>query len=192
MTSIQIRPWQPADREAAANLVTRIQTLEYGFTVAPEQRADLERIEDTYRHGGGNFWVAVDPAAAERVIGVIGLHDLGDGNGAIRRMFVDERYRGRTLGIASHLLEALVAWATEHGITMLYLGTHDDLRAARRFYARVGFTDVEQSALPPAFPFHHAIRFAAGAPSRIRHGLTTGRPEVTPQSCGDTSGQKTA
>ncbi|HEV2641847.1 MAG TPA: GNAT family N-acetyltransferase [Candidatus Elarobacter sp.] len=178
--SVRVRPWTPADRDAVVALVANIQASEFGVTVTPEQRADLERIEDTYRHGAGNFWVAVDQAAPESVIGVIGLHDLGNGNGALRRMFVDEQYRGRALGIASSLLDTLAAWAAERGIRTLYLGTHDDLRAARRFYARVGFTDIEHSALPASFPFHHATRFAAGDPRRIRRVLDAARTSPMP------------
>ena len=50
-----------------------------------------------FRRGAGDLWVAV---AGDKVVGTIGLVDIGNGQGAIRKMFVDCAYRGREAAVA--------------------------------------------------------------------------------------------
>ena len=44
-----------------------------------------------YRRGNGNFWVAL---ADGEVVGTLALLDLGEGQGALRKMFVQAPHRG--------------------------------------------------------------------------------------------------
>lgn len=72
--------------------------------------------------------------------------------GAIRKMFVNQEWRGKDKNVALALLHTLEAWSQQHGITKLYLGTVEQLKAAQRFYAREGFSLIEADTLPTSFP----------------------------------------
>jgi GNAT superfamily N-acetyltransferase len=130
-------------------LILSIQRDEFGLPITLADQPDLLDIEGFYRRGAGNFWVAL---AAARVVGSVGLLDIGNRQGALRKMFVAAPFRGRALGVARRLLDGLLDWAAERGMTEIFLGTTESFRAAHRFYERSGFAEVARSALPAAFP----------------------------------------
>ena len=127
---IDIRPYQPQDQQGVIDLILNIQQNEFGIPITLDDQPDLRIIPDFYQQKAGNFWVAVD---GDQVIGSIALIDAGEGLGALRKMFVAKDWRGREAGIASRLLTTLLDWARDHGLTEVYLGTVDVLRAAHRF-----------------------------------------------------------
>ncbi|WP_222846677.1 GNAT family N-acetyltransferase [Chitinolyticbacter meiyuanensis] len=47
-------------------------------------------------------------------------------------MFLAREWRGSRHGVGAQLLEALLAWSRDHGVTGLYLGTIVRLLAAHR------------------------------------------------------------
>jgi N-acetylglutamate synthase-like GNAT family acetyltransferase len=97
----------------------------------------------------GNFWIA---RVGERVVGTISLLDIGNRQGALRKMFVHRDFRGPEHGTAKRLLDVLLAWADAKEVREIFLGTTEKFLAAHRFYAKHGFLELERSALPPAFP----------------------------------------
>src|SRR5690348_2597841 len=105
---VDVVPFAPAHAGGVAELIVGIQRGEFGIPITLEQQPDLSDIEGFYRGGAGNFWVAVDGA---RVVGTIGLRDIGDGRVALRKMFVDADHRGGSPGVAANLLDAALAWA---------------------------------------------------------------------------------
>ncbi len=74
--------------------------------------------------------------------------DLGEGKGALRKMFVHQDYRGKEHGVALKLLETLKDWARSHDYAHIYLGTAEILHAAHRFYEKNGFVQVERGVIP--------------------------------------------
>jgi len=146
---VEIRPFAPAHHAGVVALVVGIQQGEFGFSITYEQQPDLQDIPGFFRKGEGEFWVAV---AGGRVVGTIALVDLGNGQGAVRKMFVDSAYRGRDAGVAQCLLTTLLDWARAHGIADICLGTTDKFRAAHRFYEKNGFIQVASESLPARFP----------------------------------------
>ncbi len=148
-TTVEIRPFEPSHHDGAVRLVVGIQREEFGFAITYEQQPDLQDVIGFFRRGAGNLWVAV---AGDNVVGTIGLVDLGDGQGAIRKMFVDSAYRGREAGVAQRLLTTLLDWARARGIMDICLGTTDKFRAAHRFYEKNGFVQVTSESLPESFP----------------------------------------
>ena len=147
--TVDIRPFAPAHHAGVVALVVGIQQGEFGFSITYEQQPDLQDISGFFRKGAGEFWVAV---AGGRVVGTIALVDLGNGQGAVRKMFVDSAYRGREAGVARRLLATLLDWARTHGIMDICLGTTDKFRAAHRFYEKNGFSQVASDSLPENFP----------------------------------------
>lgn len=133
-------------REAVA-LVVGIQRDEFGFPVSADDQPDLRDVDAYYRRGAGNFWLAL---ADGRLVGTLGLLDLGEGRASLRKMFVRPEQRGN--GVAGALLERLLDHARRHGLREIYLGTTSRYHAAQRFYAKNGFAAIDEAALPEGFP----------------------------------------
>lgn len=147
---IQIVPYQKQYDEEIANLIITTQQNEFGINITLADQPDLQDIDNFYRKGNGNFWCALSPQG--ELIGTIALIDIGHGMGAIRKMFVKHDWRGKDKNVALALLHTLEAWALQHGIAKLYLGTVEQLKAAQRFYEREGFSLTDAGTLPATFP----------------------------------------
>jgi N-acetylglutamate synthase-like GNAT family acetyltransferase len=163
---MEVIPFEATHAEAVPALIVSIQRGEFGIDITAAQQPDLHDVQGFYRRGCGEFWVAVVDG---RVVGTIALLDIGERQGALRKMFVHREFRGAAAGTASRLLEALVGHAEGAGLRELYLGTTEQFAAAHRFYRRHGFSEIDRRALPPAFPVMHVdTRFfhrVIGAPS---------------------------
>ncbi len=148
--SVQITPYSAPYQQPVIDLVLGIQQGEFGIPISIADQPDLLAIETFYQASRGNFWCALTEAG--QLVGTISLIDVGAEFGTIRKMFVHTDYRGRELGIATQLLHTLEAHATTSGMTSLYLGTLDFLKAAQRFYAKNGYTPIAIDDLPETFP----------------------------------------
>ena len=95
---VQVRPFEPHDKQAVAAVILPIQQLEFGIPITFEVQSDLSDITGFYQWGNGNFWVVV---ANGKVVGTIGLLDIGNHEAALRKMFVAAAYRGREHGAAT-------------------------------------------------------------------------------------------
>jgi len=149
MTAVVIDRFQPGDEQGIIALILSIQRDEFGFAVTAEDQPDLSAIPEFYQVGRGEFYVARHD---DRVIGTISLKDIGEARGALRKMFVAPAWRGREHGIASRLLDRLIADARAKGVVCIWLGTTDRYHAAHRFYEKNGFVEVPKAGLPSGFP----------------------------------------
>jgi len=145
----QILPFRPDLRRDVLDLIVGIQREEFGIEITAEEQPDLHDIPGFYQVKSGNFWVAI---AGGRVVGTISLLDIGNHQGALRKMFVQPEFRGSRYGTAGRLLDALLDWARQRDVREIFLGTTAKFLAAHRFYEKNGFSEVARSALPPAFP----------------------------------------
>jgi len=109
---IAIRPARADDQAAVGELINTIQRQEFGIRITLDDQPDLADIEGFYRQGAGDFWVATHGG---RIAGTVALIDIGGGQGALRKMFVHEDYRGRDKGIAGDLLDVLMGHAKARG-----------------------------------------------------------------------------
>lgn len=167
MTALEIVPFRPDLRSDVLDLVVGIQRDEFGIEITAEQQPDLHDIPGFYQMQSGNFWVAL---AGGRVVGTTSLLDIGNRQGALRKMFVHPEFRGARHGTATRLLDTLLDWARHHEVREIFLGTTAKFLAAHRFYEKHGFSEIARSALPPAFPimnvdtrfFHRAVETAGG------------------------------
>lgn len=144
-----IRPFETSDTAGVTNLIVGIQRGEYEIAITAADQPDLASIPEFYQTGAGNFWVAV---AGDEVVGTLGLRDIGDGDVALRKMFVAAPYRGEPHRVAQRLLDAALAWAAEKNIRNIFLGTTSRFLAAHRFYEKNGFALVPRESLPETFP----------------------------------------
>ncbi|HTH83752.1 MAG TPA: GNAT family N-acetyltransferase [Mucilaginibacter sp.] len=131
------------------DLILTIQQKEFNLTITIDAQPDLRDINTNYHQGGGNFWGAF---VGDELVGTIALINSGRHMGTIRKMFVKKEYRGKELGIAQQLLEILLQYCRDKGLSDVYLGTVHQLKAAHRFYERNGFTPIAVHELPAYFP----------------------------------------
>ncbi len=146
---MEIQTFSPRYTQGVANLIVPIQQEEFGIAITYEDQPDLQDIPGYYQKEAGSFWVAVDD---DTVVGSIALLDIGDGKGALRKMFVAPTHRGARYGTAKQLLKTLLAHARERKLVAIYLGTTDKFLAAHRFYEKHGFELIVANMLPLAFP----------------------------------------
>ena len=144
-----LQTFSPEHTEGVVRLILPIQQEEFGIAITAEAQPDLRDIPGFYQQGAGNFWVALDGG---EVVGSIALLDIGNAQGALRKMFVRASHRGREHGVAAALLAGLLDHARAKGLREIFLGTTDKFLAAHRFYEKHGFAAVPRESLPPAFP----------------------------------------
>ncbi len=140
--------YQDVHQAQIIDLILTIQQKEFQVPITAADQPDLKIIPDFYQQGGGNFWVTLHD---DKVVGTIALIDAGGGVGALRKMFIHKDFRSK-YGIAQQLLDTLLAYAAQHGIHTVCLGTIERLAAARRFYERNGFELILKENLPSQFP----------------------------------------
>ncbi|AMO98165.1 acetyltransferase family protein [Collimonas arenae] len=146
---ITITTYSEQHRSGIVDLILPIQQGEFGLAITLEEQPDLLDIPAFYQSGHGNFWVAL---ADGEVVGSISLRDIGNGQAALRKMFVKPAFRGREHQVAQQLLQALFDWSTAQGLREVFLGTTSAFLAAHRFYEKHGFVEIAADELPAAFP----------------------------------------
>lgn len=145
----RIRPFCMNDEQQVVDLIVSIQQKEFNIPITADDQPDLRDIPNYYQKNYGNFWVALHN---EDVVGTISLLDIGNGQAALRKMFVHQNYRGSKKGTARNLLKTLLDWAKLHKLREIYLGTTPYFLAAHRFYEKNGFTEISKEDLPKTFP----------------------------------------
>jgi GNAT superfamily N-acetyltransferase len=147
--TLEILPFEPRFQRELVELIVSIQRGEFGIDITAARQPDLHDIPGFYQVRGGGFWVALSDG---RVVGTISLLDIGNGQGALRKMFVQPEFRGARAGTAQRLLDTLQGHARSRAMRDVFLGTTSKFLAAHRFYAKNGFSEIAKSDLPSAFP----------------------------------------
>jgi putative acetyltransferase len=135
--------------QSVIDLILNIQQNEFGVPVTIADQPDLLDVGNVYCRNNGNFWIATE---GKKLIGTIGLIDIGNRQSALRKMFVHKDYRGKDKGTGQQLLDHVTGWCKQKGIDEIYLGTFDRLVAAQKFYLKNGFVEIEKKLLPVTFP----------------------------------------
>lgn len=149
MEEVIVKEYSQEYKDIIIDLILNIQQNEFKIAITKEDQPDLSDIPNFYQSGKGNFWVAI---YNNQVVGTISLIDIGNNQGALRKMFVKDAYRGSKYNISKILLQKLMEWARECGIQDIYLGTTEKFLAAHRFYEKNNFTQITKDNLPNAFP----------------------------------------
>lgn len=150
--NFEIVEFQPEYQERVEQLVLPIQQIEFGVPITRDEQKDLVDIVGFFRRGCGNFWVALQ---GERVVGTIGIMDIGNNQVALKKMFVAKEYRGKEFNLGGRLMEQAKLWCNEKRVQTILLGTTEQMTAAQRFYEKHGFVAVAKEALPSSFPLVH-------------------------------------
>jgi N-acetylglutamate synthase-like GNAT family acetyltransferase len=146
---IQIVPFALQHADGVAALIVGIQRDEFQIAITLADQPDLQDIPAFYQQGAGNFWVAISEG---HVVGTVALLDIGNHQGALRKMFVHASYRGPGHAVSARLLDTLLDWSRTQGVKDVYLGTTEKFLAAHRFYERNGFQQMPANELPRSFP----------------------------------------
>lgn len=146
---MDILPYQEQDKEEILDLIVSIQREEFQIPITAEQQPDLHDIKGFYQAGSGNFWVS---RISGKLAGTVSLRDIGNGQAALRKMFVAKEFRGKPHDTAYRLLSVLMQWSRSRQLKDIFLGTTPQFKAAHRFYEKHGFIEISREDLPPAFP----------------------------------------
>jgi len=149
---IEVVEFEPCYQQAVEELVLPIQQIEFGVKITRDEQPDLIDIKNVFQKGDGNFWVAL---CAGKVVGTVGVVDIGNQQVALKKMFVHSDFRGKTFGVAQSLMNGAKEWCAERGVKTILLGTTARMFAAHRFYEKNSFFEVLQNELPSNFPVVH-------------------------------------
>lgn len=149
MSDIAIRAFKAGDEQGVIDVILPIQREEFGVDITAADQPDLADIRDFYQSGMGGFWIAERDG---EIVGTISLKEIGNGEAALRKMFVAAEVRGKEFGVAARLLDALMAHAAAVELKAILLGTTDKFLAAHRFYEKNGFSEIAAEELPANFP----------------------------------------
>lgn len=145
----EIHPYTEQFFSRVVDVILPIQQSEFDIPITLDAQPDLIDIPGFYQQRNGNFWIAL---IGSEVAGTIALKDIGNREGALRKMFVKAEYRGAATGVSNNLLQVLLRWCEQKRFRYLYLGTTPKFLAAHRFYEKNGFTEIEKDELPETFP----------------------------------------
>lgn len=135
-------------RKQIIHMIETIQINEFHIAITPDINAGILKAEVEYYYDKScNFWYAVTEQGA--LIGCIGLKKLNKKQGEVKKFFVVKDYRG--FGVAQKLFATLIKNAMKHGFQELFLGTVENLNAAKRFYEKSGFQRIKPEQLPKEF-----------------------------------------
>lgn len=141
---IRIVDYDPTMQPAINSMMDGIQT-EFEIPISGPASAHLDQY---YRKPGYRFWVAT---RGNDLAGTIGVKLFGKEFAEIKRMMVDQRFRGPLYKTATKLMQTALQHAREQGCSKVYLGTMEQFEAAQRFYAKYGFEPVDPAFLPAEY-----------------------------------------
>ena len=132
-----------ADAPGVIDLIGRV-FVEYGWIWEPATEVpDLLRWAPHYEPPRGAFFVVREGV---RVVGSVGVDRVGDGTAELHRLYLDPALRGRGLGNA--LVETVLGWCRDSGVTRLVLWSDTRFEHAHRLYLRHGFRQTGERELP--------------------------------------------
>ena len=144
---VTFRRYQATDYSSVASLWTLInrELAPVGMEELFEQyietiiNGELKQLLEVFSEAKRNaFWVV---ESANEIVGSFGIESHGVSDTELRRMYLDERYRG--LGIAQRMLDFAEAEARVLGFTKMILSTAQIQKAADRFYRKSGFRQIQ-------------------------------------------------
>jgi putative acetyltransferase len=145
-TAAIIRAYEDADHAGVIDLFIRINR----ELAPPDMRerfeqyiqtsidGEMSRLRDVFSEARRNaFWVV---ETGDGIIGMFGIEGRGNECTELRRMYLDQRHRGR--GIAQRMLRCAETRARELGFAKLVLSTAEVQEAAIAFYHKSGYSLV--------------------------------------------------
>jgi ribosomal protein S18 acetylase RimI-like enzyme len=98
---------------------------------------ELAHFPEKYSEPDGSFIVATENDA---VVGCVGLKKLDDGICEMKRLFVTDKYKGKSIG--KKLVEKIIEEAQIKNYETMRLDTLDTMTVALEIYRRQGFYEI--------------------------------------------------
>jgi GNAT superfamily N-acetyltransferase len=136
---VEIRRYQPSDKEEVFNLHVRALKNEDTYMYTGEWERDFDDIEGVYLNSKGDFIVGT---LDDRFVAMGGLRKLNEDIGEIRRMRVDPAYQRK--GFGQVILDRLEKRAEELGYRLLQLNTSAKQIPAQKFYQKNGYREIRR------------------------------------------------
>src|SRR6185436_7868660 len=132
---MQLRAVTKADVPQVVALV-RETLAEFGLAFGEGSPTDeqLLQLPESYRDGGGEFFVALE---GDALVGTAGVAPAAPGAFELRKMYLRPSTRGK--GVGKALLDACVQHARQRGAKRVVLDTTEAMKGAIAFYERHGF-----------------------------------------------------
>ena len=140
---VAFRKYRAADYDSVASLWTRINRelapagMEELFEryIATITGGELRQIPELFSEARrGAFWIV---ESDDEIVGSFGIENRSNNETELRRMYLDQRYRGS--GTAQRMLDFALEEARRRGFTKMILSTAQIQQAADRFYRKSGF-----------------------------------------------------
>ncbi len=123
-----IRKFNEKDKQKVLSLINK--TLREIFKTEPK---NIELDKGLFTKGGV-FYVVEEKG---RIIGTAGLEKHKKGIARLRRMYIEKNFRGA--GLAKKLYTKIQKFAKKEGYKKIILSTAPQMRAAIKFYQKLGF-----------------------------------------------------
>jgi GNAT superfamily N-acetyltransferase len=145
--SFAIRRYAGTDHAAVRDLFIRVNrelapaNMREAFEgyIALSLADEIDRIGEYYASKQGAFFVAY---AGDALAGMFGLEGLGAPSAELRRMYVEQKYRGS--GLARLMLDHAEQECRDAGTPVLELSTSELQPAALAFYRKSGYRLVRE------------------------------------------------
>jgi putative acetyltransferase len=134
--NFSLRPWQPRDRQAAADLIGQV-LAEYGLGWEPEGAdRDVLQVETCYLNRNGAFYVV---ERRGQLVGTGAYYPIDRGHNAveIRKMYLRSEVRGQ--GVGRWVLGALEAAIASAGFDEIWIETATILKEGVALYESSGY-----------------------------------------------------
>ena len=151
MNDVKIITFDKQYKNQVISLILYIQNIENRIDLSLEEQPDLNDIHASYIANGGGFWVALDDN--DTVIGTIGLQIKENRCGVLKKLFVEQKYRGREIGLSAQLFEHLLDHAISSNLSTIILDTPASAKRSHSFYKKMGFVEVTLDQLPIPYTF---------------------------------------
>ena len=146
---MEITSFTDGFQKSVVKLVLKIQNEEAKINLPLSEQLDLNNIKSAYQDSGGGFWIALNEV--NEVVGTIGLMNMKNGYGILKKFFVRQDYRKQKLGWK--LYRQMLQFAFENNYTTLILDSPSIAAASHRFYEKNGFQRIEKKDLPIKYTY---------------------------------------
>ena len=132
------RVYRANDSVGVKKLILSILAKEYPFDQSAYKDTDINDISGTYS-GEDNIFFVVEKN--KKIVGAVGVKKEAGNRALLRRLFVDESYRGK--GFGTELLKSAVGFCkSKHYKTFVFRAT-DRMSKAMKLCKKEGFKETE-------------------------------------------------
>lgn len=140
---MKIITYQEKYKQQIIDLILHIQNEEAKINLSLEEQPDLLDIPNYYEKDGGEFWLAVEDST---VIGTLALMNKGNGNGILKKGFVNKEHR--KCGILTELYKTLLDYAKKKDMKQLMFDTPSVATNCHRFFEKAGYVRINKNQQP--------------------------------------------